>query len=173
MKKLWKTLLSCLLMIVAVLSICCCSSKENLNIDKAKNSLEKANYDVEFISNPDPYDIDISFTNAIDKYLFAEGIHGEEICMILFDSEGMAKKYYKTLSLEIEYEISSIKADIKAYEYYLKHYKNKIKSDERNDIEDYINESRKELEDFKEEYAFGRSGKLVWFGNVDAINDAK
>ncbi|MBE5739792.1 MAG: hypothetical protein E7349_02925 [Clostridiales bacterium] len=171
MKKFWKTLLSCLLMIISTLSICCCAPKPALDIDDAKDALEDADYDVEFITNPDTDEVE--FAESIDKYLTAEGENDEYICMILFDSATMAKKYYNTLLYSVESEIKQMEANIKACEYYLKKYDEKIKSDERDEIEDWIKEDKKDIEKYEEEYCIGRSGKLVWYGSIDAIKDTK
>lgn len=172
MKKFWKTLLSCILVIITTLSmLCSCTPKPVFDIDAAKDALEDAGYDVEFVSNPD--DSDMDFAEAIKKRLEAYGENDEYICMILFDSATMAKKIYDTIIFEMDSAIKQLKAEIKAYEYYLKKYKNKIKSDERDDLEDKIKEARKEMEKYKEEYCIGRSGKLVWYGSIDAIKDTK
>ena len=41
------------------------------------------------------------------------------------------------------------------------------------ELEKQIKELKNELEKMEEEYTFGKSGKTVWYGTVDAAKDSK
>ena len=62
---------------------------------------------------------------------------------------------------------------IESLEHQLKKYEDDLDSDEINEIEDEIKELNKALEKVEDEYVIGRSGKTVWAGTKDAIEDSK
>ena len=172
MKKFWKTLISCLLVVMTALSICACKPKPVFDIDDAKEALEDADY---YVRVDDKLTAEsCEYGEAIDERLTAYSEDGEDyIIMTLFETTGMAKKYYNYLVDEMDREVETIKSEIKMLEYYLKKFGDDMSSDEYDEIEDEIKEMKKELEEYKEEWCIGRRGKLVWVGNIDAIKDTK
>ena len=73
----------------------------------------------------------------------------------------------------MDYKIDSLELEIKSVKHILAKYEKDLKSDEIKGYEDDLKDLEKELEEYKEEYVIGRSGKYVWYGTVDAIKDSK
>ena len=59
------------------------------------------------------------------------------------------------------------------YKHTLNKYDSQLSSEEMDDLKEEIRELEEELEEYEEDYKCGRSGKIVWYGTEDAIEDTK
>ena len=75
----------------------------------------------------------------------------------------------KTLKQEKEY----IEAEIEICETFLNIYKDKLTSDEIDEVEDEIKEYKLQLEEDFENFTLAIKGNIVWFGNEKGINATK
>lgn len=160
--------LALIMLMGCVLTFASCSfgPKPELDIDDAEEALEDENYSVSVNDDPsDPmYEATLSASNE-DDYLR----------IVWFENASVAKLYYKSLKLEREQEIESLKLEIKTLKKVIKLYEDDYKSDELDELEDELKDLEKELDELKsnKEYAYGRSGKVVWYGTKDAVEDSK
>ena len=163
MKKILVVLLALAMLVSCVAIFASCGAKPQLDLEKAKDALEDADYDVS-------YEDDMSdYTPYIEEYLEAGDDDDNEITIIRFADTKTAKLYYQSLKLERDYDIDTLKLQIKQAKHQLKKYEDDLSSDEIDALEDEIKELEKELEDMKDDYIIGRSGKVVWVGTKDAI----
>ena len=169
MKKLVKVL-AVLLVICSVACMFACSFnkvKPELDLSVARDNLEDRKYDVEYDRNPE------DGCGAVVVQLEAYGEDDEYICIFEFESNKVAKAVYKTLSTSINAEIASYEAMIELIELVLKEYSDEMTSDEIDEGEDLIKEYKKGMKEIKDNYVVGISGKYVWYGTPNAVEDTK
>ena len=164
-----KKLLALLLVIVSIFSLASCSllaAKPELDLEDAKDNLEDAKYTVYLEDDVDE--------PGIKEYLRAYDEDGENyIYIVVFEDTKLANLMYKQQQLELKSEKENLKIEIQAQEHRLDKYDDDLDSDEIDEIEDDIKDMEKELEELKKEYVIGKSGKTVWYGTKDAIEDSK
>lgn len=167
MKRKLAALLALVMLVGCVAVFASCAAKPQLDLEKAKDALEDADYTVYYSdesSDSTPY---------IEATLRASDDDDEQITIILFADAKTAKLYYEDLKLKHDMEIDELKLQIKTYKHILKKYEGELKSDDITELEDEIKDLEKELEEMKEEQVFGISGKVVWSGTEKAIKDSK
>lgn len=171
MKNLMKKLLALALVVSCVFAMASCS----LFGPKPPKDLEQVAKDLE-----DSDDYYASWTNdedEIDDPSVVERLYvrseDDNLIVIVFESTKAAKLYYKSLEISYNAEIDSTKNQIKMMEYTLKHYEDKLSSDEIDELEDEIKELTEELEEMKDDFVLGRSGKRVWYGSKEILKDIK
>lgn len=154
-----KKILSMLLVLVTMLTVCtslvaCGGPKPTLNLDKAKRNLKDNDYEVEIMDGDDWEDVEDGAL-AIEEVLYAEEEDGDNyIYIIKFKTTKDAKLYYKA-----EEDGS---AWVKFLKYVLKKYGDDLDREDRDEIEEEI-----------EDWTWGCSGKYVWYGTKDAVKDTK
>ena len=176
MKKFLIALLAFVLLIGCMLSFASCEEKEEneekeeklsnigtkpeLDISDAMNALEDEYYEVKDRS-------DSILEVGMEESFYAS--KGESyFTMISFETEELAKIYYKGLKLEYDSELENIKLQIEYYEYLLENYEDELDSDEIDEYEDEIKDLQKELDEMENELSCGISKNVVWYGNNDA-----
>ena len=168
-----KKLIALFVLVATLFVFASCSMPPKLNLEKAKDNLEDNGYVV-------MYDDDGEGSQV--KRLRAVGEDGEELEIIEFATFKAARLYYQELKLQQ-------KMGKKMYKLYVKQLKLEIKTakyevrkfdDDADYEEDDIDDLKDSLEEFKEnyreemkEYKFGILGKVVWFGDADALKDSK
>ena len=158
-----KKILSLLLVLVTMLAVCtslvaCGGAKPNLNLSRAEANLKENGYHVD-IEDGEEYS---GYRGAaIERTLYAYDEDDNEIYIYEFKDAKAARLYYN--NMKSAYGKGS--AYHKWYKRYLKKYGDDLTREEREDVEDWIEEIEEEV--------CGRSGKYVWFGTKDAVNATK
>ena len=132
--------------------------KANLDLEKAAENLEDEDYFVTFEDDEDELGVGVvQMLNARndDDFLYVTEYEDSKSAQIAFD---IRKQNYNA-------QVEQLKLEIQVYEHQLKKYED--------DLEDEIKELTKKLEELEEDYCFGISGKFVWYGTIDAIEDSK
>ena len=178
MKKILAKLLAAALVVVMVLTLVACGAKPELDFDDAAENLEDNGYTVNYTDE----DLDVPYAKRLYAY-----DDDNSLVIIEFQDTKSAKLYYENIKMEYDWEIDELKLELEAleleketYEHIIEEYDRDLSNDEIDDyeeeiddIEDDIKEIEKEIKKMKEDYSFGRSGKIVWAGSVDAIEDSK
>ncbi len=164
MKRILTLALAVLMLVSSLVVLSSCAARPKLNLEKAEEALKDNDY---FVSYSD--DID---EPSIEEYLTAYK-EDDQLTVIKFAKSSTAKLAYQEKKLEMDYKIDSLELEIKSVKHILAKYEKDLKSDEIKGYEDDLKDLEKELEEYKEEYVIGRSGKYVWYGTVDAIKDSK
>lgn len=154
----------CLFMFLFVLSSC--NEKPKLDFNKAKENLEDEGYLITYVDNSE-------FLEVNEK----QSLHGYEdqefISIIEFRDLKSARLFLKYLESEFDKTTENLKAELKMYKHTLNKYDKELTSEEMDDLKEEIRELEEELEEYEEDYKCGRSGKIVWYGTEDAIEDTK
>ncbi len=180
MKTILAKLLAVALIVVMVLSLASCGAKPELDLEDAAENLEDKDYLVRYIDDKDELELNEVAT------LYASN-DDDFLRVVEYKDAKSAKLAYEEIKMEYDLEIQEIKVEIEAieleikfYEHMLDEYDKDLDSDDIDDLEeeiddlnDEIKDLEKNLEKYKEEYSYGRSGKFVWAGTVDAIEDSK
>lgn len=178
MKKILAKLLAAALVVVMVLTLVACGAKPELDLEDAAENLEDNGYTVHYTDE----DLDVPYAKRLSAY-----DDDNTLVIIEFQDTKSAKLYYESIKMEYDCEIDELKLELEGlelekelYEHIIEEYDRDLSNDEIDDyeeeiddIEDDIKEIEKEIEKMKEDYSFGRSGKIVWAGTVDAIEDSK
>ena len=171
MKKLLGKILVILLVVATVTAFSACSKsvgapsagpKPELDLKKAEDNLEDNGYEIEDL------DLDSAMDYAIEKGISAYDERDNYIILIECKSTKAAEKLYDYL-INYEFEINYINATIAWYEFLLEEYGDDMYSEEREELEDEIKANKDDIKDA----AYGHSGKYIWFGNEDAVEDTK
>ena len=165
MKKLL-TLALALAMIFSCLFVfaSCDEPKPELDLEDAVDNLENEDYEV-------TYDDDVDDV-GIDERLSASNDDDEHIMIIVFQDSKLAKMYYEELKASVEYEKESLERELEMYEHMLKKYEDDLSNSEIDEMEDDIKALKKDIKTYNH-YVIGRSGKTVWVGTEDAIEDSQ
>ena len=94
------------------------------------------------------------------------------LVVMVYESASLAKLAYDEAKLNADMEKKEIQLEIKSIKTILKEYSDELKSDEIDEYEDELKELEEELEEYKD-YVIGKSGKTVWYGTKQAIEDSK
>ena len=164
MKKFLTLMLAVLMLVSSVVVLSSCGAKPKLNLEKAEEALKDNDYMVSYSDDIDEAGIEESLS-AYKK--------DDSLMIVKFAKSSTAKLYYQQMKMELDYQLESIKLEIKTTKHLLAKYEKDMKSDEIKGLEDELKDLEKELEEFEETYVIGRSGKCVWYGTVDAIKDSK
>ena len=176
-----KTLIRCaavLLLIACALSAASCSlfaPKPETDVKVAATTLERNGYLVETIEELEGDSrLGIGIKRAFRaSYTYGIALNEKSLVMIEFRSPTTAKLYYEEKKAEYDAEIEEISHEIKVYKHLLADYKSRLNGADPILYEEMIEELEEELETLKKEYTVGRSGKVVWYGSTDVIEDTK
>lgn len=164
-----KTKILALLMIVSMIFVfTACSAKPELDFDDAKKNLEEAGYTVVIYDDKDELDVGeaeklMAYSEDGDDFIYITKYQNAKYAKLVYE---MAKHIYDTGIEEIELEIEQI-------EYILDKFDMDLTSSEIDKYEDELKELYADLEEAKQENAFGRKGKVVWVGTAKAIEKSK
>ena len=173
MKKILSLVLALMMLVGGVLALSSCGKvKPNLNFDEAKTKLEAAGYEVSIVDKKESLD------PGEAKYFRAyktgdENTDSQYLYITEYKDKKLAKMYYEEMVTELENSIAAMKAQIEIYERTLKLYQDELDSDTINEINDEIKELNEELVDYEENYTYGISGTVVWYGTVKAAEATK
>lgn len=162
MKKIVKIFSLVLVLIMGVAMFTACSPRPKLDIDKAKENLEAAEY-VVYITDEDDYDV-VRELYATKLDLF--GIE-EYITIMEFSKAKFAKLEYQKVKAELDMSIEFIEFEIKELELQLKHDES-LDDEDKTDLQEDIARLKEEKEVY-ESYVIGRSGKYMWVASSDDI----
>jgi len=166
MKRIFAAILALLMVLGSITMLASCGAKPKLNLERAEENLDDADYIVHYEDDED----ELSFT--MEEKL--EAYDGDNsITIIKYKKSSTAKLKYAELKLKYDSEIKYYENQIKYYEHIIKAYDDDLKSSEIDQYEDSLKDAEDYLEELKEEGAFGRSGKYVWYGTMDALKDTK
>ena len=167
MKRILSLSLAFVMIFACIFSLSSCfGPKPELDIGKAEDNLEDEDYTVNVVD-----DEDLLAPGQVERLSAYNG--DDSIAIIEFENTKTAKLYYKQLKLERDQEIEEIKLEIKYMEHILDEYSKDLDSEDEDDYKDRLKDLRKELEEADEEVLFGRSGKIVWYGTKDAVEDSQ
>ena len=167
MKRILSLSLAFVMIFACIFSLSSCfGPKPELDIGKAEDNLEDEDYTVNVVD-----DEDLLGPGQVERLYAYNG--DDSIAIIEFENTKTAKLYYKQLKLERDQEIEEIKLEIKYMEHILDEYSKDLDSEDEDDYKDRLKDLRKELEEAEEEDLFGRSGKIVWYGTKDAVEDSQ
>jgi len=166
MKRLLAALLAFTMIILGVFSLASCGvgTAPELDFDDAKEALEEAGYEVRI--NEEPSSVDL------EKTLYATK-EGKTISIKVYKDSKSAKLAYEELKFQYDAGMDYAKLEIKQLKNKLNKYEDKLSSAEIDEIEDDIKEIEEELEEMKNETSFGRRGKIIWEGDVEAAKASK
>lgn len=166
MKRILAAILALLMVLGSVMMFASCGQKPKLNLEKAEENLDDEDYNVTYIDDEDELGIAMS-----EKLTANDGKN--EITIIKYKKSATAKLKYKELKLEYDMQLEYYELRIAYYEHLIKTFDDDLKSSQIDEYEDQIKYYEDLLEEAKDEYVFGRSGKYVWYGTADALKDTK
>ncbi len=165
MKKLLSLILAGALLVGAMFALTSCfGPKPELDLEKAEENLEDADYSVQF---DDDYDKDDVYAAT----LYASDDDDNYLRIMEFNNVKFAKLYEKQLKLEADYALEEAKLQIKAMKLQLKEYGDDLDDDEIEYMEEQIEKLEEEIDEY--DYVVGRKGKVVWEGTKEAIKASK
>jgi peptidoglycan hydrolase CwlO-like protein len=163
MKRFLTLVLALAILVSSAFVLSSCAKKPELDLEKAKEALEDADYVVRHDDDSDE--------PGYEENLYA--MNGDDVVVIIkFTKSSTAKLYYDQLKAQMDASIKESKFDIKLAKHMIKTYEDDLKSDEIDDYEDEIKELEEELEEY-EGYIIGRSGAYVWYGTEKAVEASK
>ena len=166
MKRIFATVLALLMVLGSIMMLASCGTKPKLNLEKAEENLDDADSIVQYEDDED----ELSFT--MEEKL--EAYDGDNsITIIKYKKASTAKLEYAELKQEYDSQVKYYENRIKYYKHIIEAYEDDLKSSEIDDYEDRLKDAEDSLEELEEEAAFGRSGKYVWYGTMDALKDTK
>ena len=170
-KTLTRALLLLLITCTLVLTLSSCAlfkPKPKTDLTKAAANLEACGYTVTLSTTDNGV--------GIVKRLYASKVVGDKteyISMTEWETAKLAKFDHKENKLEYEEELEYGELGLEYAEYMVKKYSHKLTSDELDNYKEALNEGEKEMKEFKEDYSFGRKGKVTWYGTKNAIKATK
>lgn len=161
-----KKIFACMLLIFTIFTLCSCK-KPKLNLEEAADNLEDNGYSVFY--NEDADDENPQYQES----LVAFNENGDYLTIFKFTHSKQANLFYESIKLRHDYDIESTKLEIETIKNYLKKYSDDLSDSEIDAYEDSIDELEDKLDELKNDYCYGKSGKTVWTGNRDAIEDSR
>ena len=174
MKKTIIRLIALVFVVCFAFSLASCFAPKPLikDLEKAAENLEDEDYMVRYTDDED--ELSVGQVEKLTAYKYGDDYDDyETLTVIVFEDTKSAKLYYDELKTRLDYQKEYMELYIESLEHQLKKYEDDLDSDEINEIEDTIKELNKALEKVEDEYVIGRSGKTVWAGTKDAIEDSK
>ena len=166
MKKILKSIVAVLVVVSSLLMLVSCGSPKK-DFYKAEDNLNKNGYSVTVIRSDDEND------DGIETKLTASKPSSDKtsrIVMIEFESNKLAKLYYQSLRMQIQNQINENKLAIKAMKHMINKFADDLESGEINEYKSTIEELKQENKELREQLrCIGRSGKIVWQGDSEAI----
>ena len=170
MKKIVTILLAAAMLLSCAVVFSSCAiftPKPELDLEDAADNLEDADYYVSYTDDEDNLSV------GMEESLSASSDDGDDgLYIVKYADAKSASIAYDEAKMEIDNAKEEIKLSIKKYENILKKYEDDLDSDEIDYYEDLIKDLEDELEEY-DEYVIGKSGKTVWYGTKDAIEDSK
>ena len=174
MKKILATMLAILMIATSVLTFASCfGAKPEMDFAKIEEKFkDDEKVMVNYEKDADKLDANVEEEISVTKMPESEDDDAEFVYIIRYKDTKSAKIAYEGLKMQLENSKKSIKLEIKEYENLLKQYEDKLDSEEIDDINDDIKDLKEDLEDL-DNYSFGRSGKVVWYGTEDLVKETK
>ncbi len=174
MKKVLSLVMAAVLLVGAVFAFSSCTARPEMDLEKAKENLEKEGYSVTYYSGEDEA-LDVGEAEYLRAYKAAESEDedSKSLTVIVFESNAVAKAYYESEKAQGEAELESLKAYIKVLKAQLKAGEDDMTEEEIAKIEEEIEEMEEDIKEYKENYVLGRSGKTVWYGDKDAVDASR
>ncbi len=192
MKKRTITFLMTMLLIISVFNFASCSARPELDLEESKENLEDFGYTVRYLSKYQLSQNGIyGAENAIianEKGDFAvigdilsvndiQRLSSLSLAVINFKEERYAKIYYDYIKSVYDSSLSLLKSSLEFVKAAIReHLYQNTQLEKNEDSIDEIEDSIDEIEDLIEKmqkYVIGKSGKTVWFGDKQAIEDTK
>ena len=173
MKKIIATLLVSAMLLACVVLFASCSSMEKpeLNdLEDVAEVLEDEDYVVSYSDDEDDLGV------GIEERLYASKGEAEDyeyLSIIVYADSTLAETSYQQLKAEYDYQIQRYEQTIKYYEHVLEEYNSDLDSDTEDRFEEYLADAQESLENYKENYTYGKDGNTVWYGTVTAAEDSK
>ncbi len=182
MKKTLIRIFALVLTLCTVFSLASCfAAKPEKDLEDAKENLEDANYEVDYVDDEEYLAVNV------EAYLKADNDKDEQLTVYIYKDIKSAKLAYKqqkaAYEMEMEYAeyaIDKMELELKQLKNRLKKYEDDLDSDELDKLEEQIEDKEEAIEDskeaikeYKKEYVIGRSGKMVWYGTDKAIKKSK
>ena len=174
MKKTIIRLIALVFVVCFAFSLASCFEPKPLikDLEKAAENLEDEDYMVRYTDDED--ELSVGQVEKLTAYKYGDDYDDyETLTVIVFEDTKSAKLYYEAEKLDFDRELESYEIELKKYEHLLNKYEDDLDSDAIEEIEDEIKELEKAIEEYKDTYVVGRSGKTVWAGTKDAIEDSK
>ena len=168
MKKFVSSLLVFAMLLCSVCALSACSASITdtppLDLRTIEKNLKNQNYSVYYDNDAQDY--------AVEESLSAYAGYDTFLHIYKFEKITTAKYYYDYLKLEIDQEIQCLETELKLQKHLLSTYKDQMKHNEIEEIEDEIKDLEKEIDEYKNEYVVGWFGNYVWYGSPNAIDDS-
>ena len=157
-----------LIVVIILASLLFGPKKPNFDLEDAADNLEDEDYVAKFEDDED--ELDVGIVEELAAYA-----EGDFLYVKVFATKKLADTYYEELQLSVEREKENLKREIKYYKYMIKKFEDELDvRDELDYYEEKLEELEDELEDLKDsDVVIGQSGKKVWYGTKDAIEDSK
>lgn len=169
MKKIISMVLAFVMVLGCVFALTSCFGEEpELDFAVAKANLEKAGYEVRI--NDDPYMInEVKSLSASyeseDKYY--------ELDIVEYKDTKSAKLALEAQELQVKQGIEALELEIEMLEHAMEEYPNDYSSDEIKEMQDDIKDYQEELAEIEDNWVAGRSGTIVWYGHLAAVEASK
>lgn len=172
MKKIIVTLLAAAMLLSCVFVLASCGgnqgTKPELDLEKAAENLEDADYSVTYSDDEDELAVNVA------EKLVAYDDDENAIYITVYKDSKSASIAFDALKLEIENEKAYTENKIKEIKNLLSKYEDDFEDDDEiEELEDKLKDLEKELEEFEEKYCYGKSGKTVWYGTNKAAKASK
>lgn len=157
-----------LIVVIILASLLFGPKKPNFDLEEAADNLEDEDYVANFEDDED--ELDVGIVEELTAYS-----DGDFLYVKVFATKKLADIYYEDLQLGVEREKEDLKRKIEYYKYMIKKFEDEL--DDRDELDSYeekLEDLEDELEDLKDsDVVIGQSGKKVWYGTKDAIEDSK
>ncbi len=175
MKNIWIRSIVLLLLIASALSLTACdlfAPKPETNIRSAAAALTDRGYTVN-TSGALPVD---GYEDDVKRSLYAtksgSSDFEDEVWLVEFKDEDAAKDFYKEIKAFLNEEIEELEDELKELKQDFEDEEDYMSSSERKIAKELLKQQEEEVDKIKE-IVIGRSGKTVWCGSKDAIEDTK
>ncbi len=162
------------------------SIQPELDLEDAARNLENKGYTVSYIDDDDElnvnekeylyaeyaHNIAPDNFNDYDDYLeYIENLSPNMLKIVIFKDSKSANLYYKSLKIERDYELKSLRLALKECKHLLYEYEHDLDDEEEKYYNEYISNLNKQISEI-ENYVIGKKGNTVWFGTEQAIQNS-
>ena len=173
MKKTLSLCFACVLLLCSLTAFVSCGERPELDLATAAENLEAEGYTVSYYTAED-HDL----AEGIVRYLMAYEDptfidKTDYFVMEEYDDTKMAKLAYLEQKRLFDTKLEEYEIKIETLERTLELYSDDLSDAVREDYRNQLKFYKKQLEHWEDEFAVGRSGKVIWYGAIDILEDTE
>lgn len=168
MKKIISLLLALVMAVGCMLAVTSCGAEPELDFAVAEANLKLAGYSV----NSRVFEDDVERVKTLSASKEISDDVKETIVITEYADATLAKLALEQQELGFEMEKKAIELYVEYYEHLIDEYASSYSAEKLADMKEKLNDYKVDLE-MAENYVFGRSGNIVYYGTKAAIEATK